>query len=412
MRHRLASLLAVFPVATVAAQTPPNLIAVTLNAPVKIHQGVHQTCTPLGICTTALPAPPPTIFYWPGGIAWDPTTNEAWATTGQQLGRFDPATCAPSCGLMPCPKSSAIAEATGLDIDDATNRLWVIDDQGVLTRCTNACPPVVTGSFPTFPSLAISGTVVTTGVTIDEINGLIFYSTADFAVGSGTIYVAQLATPGFWFQATPVFDCFSNPNLVTGIAADPGRSTLYWTNGRGTFDWTYTYNPAGPSITFTPGTCCIQLAPFPDPYTDIAIRWGGATSTGGPCANGTCPACPMTHVLRNAPLIGTTLQLGLDNAPVGVPAWCFVSIGSCMTAGPVIPPLCGQVLVPLGAPSITLGINVTTPLGPGPCAGTTTFPFAIPPIPALVGLPMSSQCLALCPPTGTAMSNCLSWVLQ
>jgi hypothetical protein len=238
-------------------------------------------------------------------------------------------------------------------------------------------------------------------------------SAVDFAsgTGDGRIYVAPLTNPGAWFQFWPVVDCFSVGNhRITGLAVDAGNSAIYWTNGRGTFRATYTYTgtPSPGSVVITPGTCCINLAPFGDPFLDVSIKWGGATSSGAPCASGTCPNCPMSHTLRNAPLLGTILQLGLDLAPVGVPAWCLLNVGACGGAG-IIPPLCGPVLIPLPA-AATLGPNITT--GGAGCTGTTTFFLPLPANPALAGLPLASQCIALCPPTGITMSNCLSFVLQ
>lgn len=117
----------------------------------------------------------------------------------------------------------------------------------------------------------------------------------------------------------------------------------------------------------------------------------------------------MVHLLRNAPLLGTTLQLGLDQAPVGVPVWDVISIGAC-TTGILAPPMCGPILVPLIAATLIFPMQITT--GGVGCTGTTTFFLPLPANPALVGLPMASQCIGLCPPTGTTLSNCLSFVLQ
>ena len=391
------------------AQTPPNLLAITYSPTAltpMIHQSVHGSCTPLGSCVTALPVN--LLNYWPGGSAWDSGTNSAWATTGAVLARHNVTTCATNCGPVPCPRSPG-SQATGLDIHDGLNQLWTIDSNGIITRSANNCGLAFITNHNTGLALA-AGPIATTGITIDELRGLVFYSTANFAVGSGRIYVAPLSNPGAWFQWTPVFDCFNNPNQITGLAVDAGNSVLYWTNGRGTMALPYTYNPAGPSVTYGLPTCCIQLAPFPEPYTDLSIKWGGATSSGTPCANGTCPPCPMLHTLGNAPLLGTTLQLVLSSAPVGMPAWCVISFGSCAGGGTTFPPLCGPPLVNLSAAAITLGMNVTT--GGVGCTGTTTFLLPLPNNPAFAGLPLASQCIGLCPPTGTTMSNCLSWVLQ
>ncbi|HZN41523.1 MAG TPA: hypothetical protein VFD82_22145 [Planctomycetota bacterium] len=394
--------------ATATAQTTPNLIALTLNTPL-IHQSVHGTCTALNQCTP-LGLPLPTIVpfpFWAGGTAWDSANSAVWATTGQWLGRYGMNGCSLQCGPLPCPKSSAVAEATGLDMHDGQNRLWVIDSAGWITECSNTCPPAVINSYNT--GLPLTGNVVTSAISIDELRGLVFYSTCDFGAGSGRIYVAPLATPGAWFQWTPIFDCLPLPTLITGLAVDAANSAIYWTNGRGTFRWTYTYNPSGPSVAFTPGTCCMQLAPLPDPYTDLSIRWGGATSMGVPCANGACPPCPMVHSLRNAPLLGTTLQLGLDQASPTSLALCAVDFGAC-GVGPTVAPFCGPILVPLTAAMLLLGPNI--PIGGSPCNGSTTFLLPLPANPIFVGTPLASMCVALCSPSGTMMSNCLSFVLQ
>lgn len=406
MRPIALALLSLLPTAVAVAQTAPNLLGITLGplSPTPmIHQSIHGSCTQLGNCITTLPST--TLNYWPGGSAWDSGTNSAWATTGVLLARYDVTTCAVNCGPVPCPRSAG-SQATGLDIHDGLNQLWTIDSLGIITRSSNNCALNFVTSHNTGLTLG-PGPTATTGITIDELRGLVFYSTANFGFGTGTIYVAPLVNPGAWTQSFPVSDCFSNPNLITGLAVDAANSVLYWTNGRGTFDWSYTV--VGGVVTFTPGTCCIQATPFQEPYTDLSIKWGGATSTGAPCANGNCPPCPMVHSLRNAPLLGTTLQLGLDLAPVGVPMWDVLSIGTC-TGGIVAPPVCGLILVPLNAATVTLGFQVTT--GGVGCTGTTTFLLPLPANPGLVGLPMASQCVGLCPPTGTTLSNCLSFLLQ
>lgn len=406
MRPIAQLLLALLPSAVGMAQTAPNLLGPTLS-PVAltplILQTNHAACTQLGSCATTLPAN--LLPYWPGGSAYDSGTTSAWATTGAVLARYDVNTCAVNCGPLPCPRSAG-SQATGLDIHDGLNQLWTIDSLGIITRSTNNCALGFITSHNTGLTLG-PGPTATTGITIDELRGLVFYSTANFAGGSGTIYVAPLANPGAWYQSVPVTDCFNNPQLITGLAVDAANSRLYWTDGRGTIDWTYTVS--GGIVTFTMGTCCIQATPFQEPLTDLSIRWGGARSAGVPCANGACPPCPMQHTLRNAPLLGTTLQLGLDLGPTSTPIWNVLSIGVC-SGGTVAPPVCGPVLVPLNPTTVTLPFLVTNP-GVG-CTGSVTFLFPLPALPSLVGLPMASQCIGLCPPTGTTLSNCLSFFLQ
>lgn len=387
-----------------------NLIGITLNSPLIIETD-HTTCSLLSSCA-ALPLPPmvpPTPTYWPGGAAWDTVNNGVWATTGTTLVRMSPGTCTVACGPVPCPRTPG-SLTTGLDMNDTTNEIWGIDDAGWITAFTASatCATSVQNTWNT--GLAVSGNLATTGVTVDELRGLVFYSTADFGTGTGTIYAALLANPGVWFQLTPVQDCLTNPTLITGLAADASSAVLYWTNGRGTFAWSYVYNPSGPTVTFTPGSCCIQVAPFTDPYTDLAIRWATPTPTGSPCANGGCQPCPMVHTLRTVPFLGSVLQLGLDFAQPSTLTVCAVGFGSCNPAGPVIAPFCGPLMVSLPVP-LVLGPGI--PIGPGPCGASDTELLPLPPgPPSLVGMVLSSQFVSFCSPNGTAMSNCLSWALQ
>ena len=394
------------PAAAALAQTPPNLVALTLNTS-SIFQGSHGTCTQISLCPTGQPTTGQ--FLWQGGTAWDSQTFAVWVSNGSVVGRYD-TNCNVTCAPGPCPRTPG-SDVTGLDLYDSGNQLWVIDSLGGITRLTNACPPVFAGSTSITPALI---THIPTGISIDELRGLVFFSATDFtsATGDGRIYVAPLASPGAWFQFSPVVDCITTaPHRITGLAVDAGNRMIFWTDGRNTYQATYTYTgtptPGSVSIAFT-GPCCINMAPLGDPFLDLSIRWGGATSSGTPCANGSCPSCPMVHSLRNAPLLGTTLQLGLDQAPVGVPAWCLINVGSCAAGGGTVSPLCGPVLIPL--PATSLGPNITT--GGGPCTGTTTWFLPLPANPIFVGLPLATQCVALCPPTGITMSNCRSFVLQ
>jgi hypothetical protein len=116
------------------------------------------------------------------------------------------------------------------------------------------------------------------------------------------------------------------------------------------------------------------------------------------------------HLLRNAPLLGSVLQLGLDFCQPLTLAMCAVDFGPCISPGIGIPGLCGGVLLPLTPAMLPLGPNI--PVGAGPCSATTTWFLPLPSNPSFVGTVMSSQCLSFCSPTGTSMSNCLTWVLQ
>lgn len=389
----------------VAAQA---LIGLTLNSP-RVIETTHSPCALVSNCgpVPMLPTLPPVPSYWPGGAAWDTANNGLWITTGAALARVSPGTCTTGCGPVPCPRLPG-SLTTGLDMHETTNELWGIDDAGWITAFTanSTCVTAIQNQWNTF--LPASGNLATTDITIDEVRGLVFYSTSDFGVGSGSIYVALIATPGAWFQVNPVQDCNSNPSLITGLAADSSSSVLYWTNGRGTFAWNYSYTGGVVSYTQTP--CCIQSAPFTEPYIDLAIRRRGPVPVGSPCANGTCNPCPMVHSLRTLPLMGSVLQLGLDQAQPLTLTLCAIGLGPCNSAGPVIPPFCGPLMVPLPVPLI-LGPGI--PVGGPPCSASHTEFLLLPATPpSLVGTLLSSQFVSLCAGSGTAMSNCLTWALQ
>jgi hypothetical protein len=346
---------------------------------------------------------------WQGGTAYDSQTGQVWASDGTGIGRFDPASCGVGCAVQPCPRTPG-SDVCGLDLFETGNQVWVIDSAGVITRVANNCGLSVAQTHVLTPLV----THIPTGISIDELRGLVFYSAVDFAnpQGNGRIYVAPLSNPGAWFQWSNVVDCFTiASHRITGLAVDAGNSTLYWTDGRNTYQTSYTYTgtPTPGSVTINTGNCCIQIAPPGDPLIDLSIKWGGATSSGGPCANGACLPCPNVHVLRNSPLLGTTLQLGLDFAQTGTPYWCLINIGTCMSGGGGTA-LCGPLLIPTNAAMITLPFQVATG-GPG-CNGSVTVLLPLPSNPAFAGLPLASQFVGICPPFGTSMSNCLSWVLQ
>jgi hypothetical protein len=117
----------------------------------------------------------------------------------------------------------------------------------------------------------------------------------------------------------------------------------------------------------------------------------------------------MVHTLLTPPVVGTNIQLGLSFAPGATTVWCLLNFGSCVAGGPLLPPLCGPLYVPLGAsltsppPTVTVGAS---------CTATAVIIQPVPPWPALIGTPLASQFVGVCPPSGTTMSNCLSWVLQ
>jgi hypothetical protein len=199
---------------------------------------------------------------------------------------------------------------------------------------------------------------------------------------------------------------------VTGLACDWGNQLLYATDGHRTV--AISYVPGAVTVGITGITCCSGSTIAVDPMIGLAVRPGRATSNGQPCANGACPPCPMSHVLRNDPVLGNAqFRLGLDQAQPNVFAFCLVGAGPCTNVGVVTPPLCGPIHT--GPLLGSLGANITGG-GFAICDGTTTFPLPLPINPGLAGAVFSSQCLTVCFNAaggfGTGLSNCLSWQLQ
>jgi hypothetical protein len=209
---------------------------------------------------------------------------------------------------------------------------------------------------------------------------------------------------------TPIA-CAATPPLrgITGLAVDAGREILFLTDGFQTMSWNYAV--AGPSLVFGPQSCCPLPPSLPgDQWIGLAVRSGRETSTGVACATAGCPACPMTHSLRNSPNLGNAVfALGLDGAPLSSFAVCGLGVGPCLPVGPVVAPFCGPIHVAL--PTITTLGPVFTAAGAG-CTGTATFGLPLPNNPAFAGLVLSSQCVAFCGAGGNSMSNCISFELQ
>jgi hypothetical protein len=129
---------------------------------------------------------------------------------------------------------------------------------------------------------------------------------------------------------------------------------------------------------------------------------------GSPCASAGCPSCPMVHGTVGAPTVGNAhFGVSLAGAAAHSIAFQAVGFGECSNPGTQVPGLCGPLWLasPLWS---TLGHSMA---GVG-CGNTAMFPMALPSVPALAGLRVSSQCLTLCAGGGTAVSNCLNFVVR
>lgn len=407
--HLLPCLAILFATATASTQTPSHLIGITRQAP-SLRQIDHNNCAPLAQCP--LPGMPNAVGLPPfaGGTGWDPVRSGAWVSNGLVLAKYDDQ-CQPQCPPMPIPTLAANAFVTGIEVVVGLNQLWLIDSLGTLHRYTNSCPPQPLGTCNTGLAPTAIGNV-TTGLAVDEGAGYVFISYPMMPVGGNQVAVLPLAGVCQVTQLFPVQPCtFAALGPITGLACDWGNSRLYATDGVTTV--AVGYMPAGPMVNIV-GTNCCPAIPTIDPMIGLAIRPGGATSSGQACANGPCAPCPMNHTLRNDPLLGNAqFRLGLDDAQPNAFAFCLLGTGPCLNLGIVTPPLCGPILaVPyLGA----LGANITGGSA-APCSGNTSFNLALPLAPALAGQVFCSQCLTICFSTtgalGTSLSNCLSWQLQ
>lgn len=390
----------------VVAQTPNNLIGLTRSTPI-LDQRDHVTCTPMPFCAPAIP-PAPAVPY-AGGTAWDPIRNAAIISNGFLLATVDPNTCAMLCPPIPAPTVSPNAMVTGLEMVESQNQIWQLDSFGALTRLTHTCPPTVISVCNT--GLPLTATMATGGLAVDELNGYVFYGYSDFSGAVNTVRVATVANPCQIVQIATPAPCGALPPLrgITGVAVDAGRQVLYLTDGFQTIGWQYA--PAGLGVTFFGQSCCALPPTIPgDQWIGLAVRSGRETSTGTPCATGSCPACPTSHVLRNSPNLGNgQFALGLDNLPLSSFAVAGIGVGPCLPVGPVVAPFCGPIHVAL--PTITTIGPAFSPAGAG-CGASVNFPLPLPNNPVFAGLVLSSQCAIFCAGGGNALSNCISFELQ
>jgi hypothetical protein len=387
------------------AQTPAHLVGLTRFAPMLRHVD-HAPCAMLAQC--AVPIPPPAAFPpFAGGTAWDPVRSGAWVSNGVLLAKVDD-NCTMQCPPAPIPTLAGNAFVTGMELVEGMNQLWLIDSLGVLHFYTNACPPVPLGTCNTGLGPTAIGNV-TTGLAVDELNGIVFIAHPMFPTGPNRIVVSPLGAPCNPVSQFILPTCTTAFGAVTGLACDWGNQVLYATDGVGTVAMTYGWAP--PNVLVGPVTCC-GAGVAADPMVGLAVRPGRATSVGSSCANGSCAPCPQVHTLRNDPCLGNAqFRLGLDQAPAGALAILAIGIGPCVVPGVALPPLCGPLhTTPLLG---TVGPNLTG--GTGVCDGSTDFNVPLPVAPGLAGQVFSSQALTICLGGGVmgfGMSNCLSWRLQ
>lgn len=391
--------------AAATAQTPDHLVGVTRNLGDLRHVDA-SACGQLAMCT---PAGFPSAAGMPanaGGTAWDPALRGAWISNGQFLACVDDA-CNYLCTPVALPGMGGGTFVCGLEVVESRNELWAIDSAGVLHVLTRSCPPVQTNACPV---AFIDPTLQTSGLAVDELNGLVFYARLDPALGSNVIAWANLTAPCMVLAGVSMLPCAMPTGAWTGLACDSVARRLYATDGLRLV--TVPYQMAGPTPMLLPPICCPPIAPGPDPLIGLAVRPGVATSNGVSCNNGTCPACPTTLRLHNDSVLGNDrFGFELGQAAVGSLAWTVLGVGPCSLPGATVGPLCG----PIHANPVLGSLGPAVIAGGGVCNGTASFPLPLPPNPAFAGWVLSAQSVVFCANPaglGTAVSNCLSFELQ
>jgi hypothetical protein len=396
---------------SLAAQTPDNLIGLTRGVP-SLRSIDHQNCAVLGACN---PVGFPNSLALPanaGGTAWDPTTRGAWITNGTMLAKVDD-TCAYQCAAVPF-VFPVNAYATGLEVVESRRQLLVLDNLGGLHTYRLGCPPQ-----PVSRCTISSSTIPfdTAGIAVDEGLELVFFALVNPLTGDNVLAVSSLNDPCTILQRLQVPSCPASTTpfrATTGLCVDWCRRILYTTDGRTTMAIRYT--PGAIGILLGPSNCCTPPAIAVDTLVGLAVVPGRETAAGNPCANGTCPNCPMRHSLGNDSNVGNLdFHLDLVGAPAGSLAWAIIGDGRCTNTGPSVHPLCGPIYA--GRPFLgALGPVPTGPAGGSVCGGDARFRLSLPVIPSLCGSIVSSQCVVLCSSLtgliGTSMSNCVSFELQ
>ncbi|MCA8951597.1 MAG: hypothetical protein KDE27_18970, partial [Planctomycetes bacterium] len=270
--------------------------------------------------------------------------------------------------------------------------------------------------------LTRQGSRVTSGLAADESRGLLFVSHTDFVGNDNRIAVIHRPTSCTPFVVGQLPQCTGTATpfgAVRGLAIDSCRHTLYATDGVRLMRVGYTFNLAAMTIVWSTPQCCPLLSTNLDPFVGLALQPNPGVPAGHACNNGSCRPCPMEHTLLTGPVLGNpNLLLHLDGAQDNTWTWLGLGYGSCGNNGPVLPPLCGPVLLggfSAATPPIVAGPYPVS--GTGPCGGSATVVVNFPYDPAFCNSDWSSQFISLCPgnsstsPFGTAMSNCLSWTV-
>lgn len=394
------------------AQSAPQLVNLTDVAPLVVTQDLTLCST--GRCVPPGMPSPRAQGVLAGGVAHDPTARGTWISDGTVVARIDARQrCNYQCSPTALPDLIAGQPVTGLAFDASREQLLAVDSANVLRRFTvQDCSPSLLDrcTLPSAPGETV------TGITFDVAADLILYSAADWSApgtAGGTVWITAATDPCTAICSVQINDCGgSTMGPITGLAFDSCESRLWATDGSLTVSGVLSLN--GSSCDFVQDKCCPSS--FGEAFVGLTLAPGTEASNGNVCSSSPCRSCPgMRHELVGDPVVGN-LAFGarLTDAPAATAAYLVLNFGTCAAQGALSPPLCGDILVPLGPVQPILVGPIATSGTPGACGGETEVSLPLPAVPLLCGVELSSQFFGLCPSSGgigTYVSNCLTWRL-
>lgn len=389
-------------------QTRPGLIGLTNTPPAIIRQAYDcqiERCDPAFPATTARVA---------GGTAYDAILGAVWVTNGTTIAAYDSRGCRTVCAPQPLVLPND-AVATGLAVNERARVMVVTDSTNVVHQYPLSCP---LGASTVRCSLAAALPVghVIGGVATDDVNDHVLVAASSFTAANAgnVILVARRANACQPHCRIPVPSCGPTAlGPITGLAFDPCANVIWATDGVQTVGLRYS---AATPCQVTEIQCCRLPATTAMRYVGLCIEPSQAQGEGRNCQNGICANCPlMAHTaIGDAALGNPGFALELSAAPANAQTWLIVGAGACDANGPLIPPICGPILVPY-RPILPIVVGPIPTGGTVGCTGSALVRVPIPLDRTLCGAVLSSQYLGLCtagPAFGTFVSNCLSWMVS
>ncbi len=386
-----------------------RLIGLTSSTPLVVTQDPSTCsatfCAPAGFPSAASPLA--------GGTAYDAHTRGVWISDGKMLAKVDLRDrCRYQCRPVNLPLISISTVVTGLAYDDVHRHLWAsTSNNEILTFDVRSCSISLIRRcvFPVAPGHTVSG------LATDDAGKLIFIATSAWSGPSvtpgGVVYVSKMSSACRPFCKQAVQSCQNRPlRPLTGLGYDGCRKLVWVTDGS---------LVSGLSVDISQCTLrekqCCKMPLSTETYIGLCITPGTERSAGRSCTNGACPTCPqLRHELGGDPVIGNALfSLDLIDAPAHARAWLVLNAGPCQPTGPIVPPFCGRIMVPLGPLPPIVPAAVSTGGSTG-CTGNAQVALPVPVSASLCGVEFSTQYIGICPQVvmGTFVSNCLTWTVS